>query len=90
MNKTEVVNAVALQTGLKKIEAKNAVEAFVNTITDALKEGDKVALLGFGTFSIVEKAERPGINPRTKEAITIAARKVIKFKAGSELSEKVK
>lgn len=90
MNKTEVVNAVALQTGLKKNEAKNAVEAFVNTITDALKEGDKVALLGFGTFSIVEKAERPGINPRTKEAITIAARKVIKFKAGSELSEKVK
>ncbi|MCK9342775.1 MAG: HU family DNA-binding protein [Massilibacteroides sp.] len=90
MNKTEVVNAVALQTGLKKVEAKNAVEAFVNTITDALKEGDKVALLGFGTFSIVEKAERPGINPRTKEAITIAARKVIKFKAGSELSEKVK
>jgi len=90
MNKTEVVNAVALQTGLKKVEAKNAVEAFVNTITEALKEGDKVALLGFGTFSIVEKAERPGINPRTKEAITIAARKVIKFKAGSELSEKVK
>lgn len=90
MNKTELANAVAAKAGLTKVQAKEAVDATLGAIAEALVAGDKVALLGFGTFSLVEKPERTGINPRTKETITIAARKQIKFKAGSELADKVK
>ena len=90
MNKTELVAAVAAKAGLTKAQAKEAVDAAVAAIGDALAANDKVAILGFGTFAIVEKGERTGINPRTKEPITIGARKQIKFKAGAELAEKVK
>lgn len=90
MNKTELVNAVAEKGGLTKAQAKDAVDAVVAAIGDALAQDDKVAILGFGTFATVEKGERTGINPRTKEPITIAARKQIKFKAGAELTDKVK
>ena len=90
MNKTELVNAVATKANLTKAQAKEAVDAVVESIGAALAEDDKVAILGFGTFAVVEKGERTGINPRTKETITIAARKQIKFKPGSELAEKVK
>lgn len=90
MNKTELVNAVAEKTGLTKPNAKKAVEAVIDTIGETLVEGDKVVLIGFGTFSVVEKPERKGVNPRTKEKITIKARKNIKFKAGAELENKVK
>ena len=90
MNKTELVNAVAEKAGLTKIDSKKAVDAFVETIAEALKQDDKVALLGFGTFSVTEKSERLGINPKTKETITIAARKAVKFKAGAELTAAVK
>ena len=90
MNKTELVSAIAEKTNLTKVEAKNALEAALEAIADALAANDKVALLGFGTFAVVEKEARTGINPRTKEKIEIPARKVIKFKAGAELDGKVK
>jgi DNA-binding protein HU-beta len=90
MNKTELINAVAEKAGLTKVDAKNALDAVVAAVSDALAKGDKVSLVGFGTLSVVEKGERTGINPRTKESITIAARKVVKFKQGAELSEAIK
>lgn len=88
MNKTELSGAVAKQANLTQAQAKAAVEATLDAIATALKEGDKVALLGFGTFSVNERPERQGINPSTKEKITIAAKKVVKFKAGSALELK--
>lgn len=90
MNKTELINAVAEKANLSKADARAAVEATLESIVAALESDDKVALLGFGTFSVVEKGERTGINPKTKEPITIAARKNVKFKAGAELNERVK
>ena len=90
MNKTELVNAVAAKASLTKAQAKEAVDAALEAIADALVNNDKVALLGFGTFAVAEKGARTGINPRTKEQITIAARKTIKIKAGAELAAKVK
>lgn len=90
MNKSELINAIAEKAGLSKADAKKALDAFTGAVSDALVAGDKVALVGFGTFSINEKGERTGINPATKEKITIAAKKVVKFKAGAELAEKVK
>ena len=85
MNKTDLVNAIAAQ-GLSKADSKKALDAVLDAISGALKEGDKVAILGFGTFSISERPAREGINPATKEKIQIAAKKVVKFKAGAELA----
>lgn len=85
MNKTDLVNAIAAQ-GLSKADSKKALDAVLDAISGALKEGDKVAILGFGTFSFNERPAREGINPATKEKITIAAKKVVKFKAGAELA----
>ena len=90
MNKTEFINAVAEKSGLSKVDAKKAVEAFVETVSSELKEGGKVALLGFGSFSVAEKAARKGVNPKTKQPIEIPARKLVKFKAGAELTEIIK
>lgn len=90
MNKTEFISAVSEKSGLSKVDAKKAVEAFVETVSSELKEGGKVALLGFGAFSVTEKAARKGVNPKTKEPIDIAARKTVKFKAGAELNEVIK
>ena len=90
MNKTELVNAIAANAGLKKDDAKKALDATLKAVADALKGGDKVALLGFGTFAVTERPARTGINPVTKEKIEIAAKKVIKFKAGAELANEVK
>lgn len=90
MNKTEFINAVAEKSGLSKVEAKKAVEAFVETVSSELKEGGKVALLGFGSFSVAEKSARKGVNPKTKQPIEIPARKSVKFKAGAELTEIIK
>lgn len=90
MNKTEFINTVAAKAGLSKVDAKKAVEAFVETVSDELKSGGKVALLGFGSFSVTEKSARKGVNPKTKQPINIPARKSVKFKAGSELAELVK
>ncbi|MCH5246055.1 MAG: HU family DNA-binding protein [Muribaculaceae bacterium] len=90
MNKTELINAIAEKSGLTKVDAKSALDATIGAIADALAANDKVALVGFGTFSVAEKSARTGINPRTKETIEIPARKSVKFKAGSELNERVK
>ena len=90
MNKTEFINAVAEKSGLSKVDAKKAVEAFVETVSSELKEGGKVALLGFGSFSVAEKSARKGVNPKTKKPIEIPARKTVKFKAGAELTEIIK
>ncbi|HNU37798.1 HU family DNA-binding protein [Macellibacteroides fermentans] len=90
MNKTEFINAVSEQSGLSKVDSKKAVEAFIQTISNEMKEGGKISLLGFGSFSTTEKAARKGVNPKTKEVIDIPARKVVKFKAGAELTDKIK
>lgn len=87
MNKSELVSAISAGAGLSKADAKNALDATLNAIADALKSGDKVALLGFGNFVVTERPARTGINPATKEKIEIAAKKVIKFKAGAELAD---
>ena len=87
MNKTELINAVAAKAGLTKVDAKKAVDATTDVIAGALKAGDKVAILGFGTFSVAERGERQGINPRTGAKITLAAKKSAKFKGGSELND---
>ena len=90
MNKTEFITAVAEKSGLSKVDAKKAVEAFVETVSSELKEGGKVALLGFGSFSVAEKSARKGVNAKTKQPIEIPARKSVKFKAGAELTEIIK
>ncbi|MEG1750077.1 MAG: HU family DNA-binding protein [Tannerellaceae bacterium] len=90
MNKTDFINAVSAKAGLSKADTKKAVDAFIETVAEELKIGGKVSLLGFGAFTIAEKAARQGINPKTKEAIEISARKAIKFKAGAELNDLVK
>lgn len=89
MNKTELVASIAAKAGLSKVDAKKALDACVESITEALKAGDKVALVGFGTFSVSERGARTGINPQTKQTITIAAKKVAKFKSGAELNAAV-
>ena len=90
MNKTELINAIAEKAGLTKVQAKAALDATINTVSEQLAKGDKVALIGFGTFAVSEKTARKGINPRTKETIEIPARKVVKFKAGAELTDVIK
>ena len=89
MNKTELVKAIAA-AGLTKADSKKALDATLAAIANALKAGDKVALLGFGTFAVTERPARTGINPANKQKIEIPAKKVIKFKAGAELAEAVK
>jgi DNA-binding protein HU-beta len=90
MNKAELINAIAAEAGLSKVDTKKALDAFVQSVSDALKAGDKVALVGFGSFSVAQRSARTGINPATKKPINIAAKKVVKFKAGAELSDSVK
>ncbi|MCM1369936.1 MAG: HU family DNA-binding protein [Candidatus Amulumruptor caecigallinarius] len=87
MNKTDLVNEIAAKAQLNKVNAKAALDATLESIAQALSNEDKVQLIGFGTFMIVEKPERSGINPRTKEKITIPARKVVKFKPAAELGK---
>ena len=89
MNKTELVSSISAKSGLSKADSKKALDACVEAIVDALKGGDKVSLVGFGTFSVAKRPARQGINPATKQKITIAAKKVAKFKAGAELADAV-
>ncbi len=89
MNKSELIAAVAKEADLTKKDAEAAVNAVVGTVTDALKKGDKVQLVGFGTFETRERAARTGKNPRTGEAIKIAASKVPAFKAGKALKDTI-
>lgn len=86
MNKTELIDQIAAKAGLTKVQAKAALEATTATVKEALAAGDKVALIGFGTFSVKETPAREGINPATKQKIQIAAKKAAKFKAGAELN----
>ena len=85
MNKTDLTKAIAAKAGLTQVDAKKALEATLEAITEALKGGDKVSLIGFGTFAVSERPARQGINPQTKAVIEIAAKKQAKFKAGAEL-----
>lgn len=85
MNKTEFIASVAEKSGMTKVQAQKAVAAFIETIADQMKKGERVTILGFGTFSVSERTARQGVNPRTKEKITIPARKAVKFKPGSVL-----
>ena len=87
MNKTELVEKIAAGAGISKVDAKKALEAAVVAVKDALVAGDKVALVGFGTFSVSERPAREGITPATKAKIKIAAKKIAKFKAGAEFAE---
>jgi DNA-binding protein HU-beta len=89
MNKAELIDAMASDANLSKADAKRALESLTSNVTSALKKGDKVALIGFGTFSISARAARTGRNPQTGATINIAAKKVAKFKAGSALSDSV-
>ncbi len=89
MNKTDLINAVADQAELSKKDAGKAVDAFVAAVTDALKKGEKVQLVGFGTFEVRERAAREGRNPQTGETIQIKAAKVPAFKAGIALKDSV-
>ena len=90
MNKTELIDQIAAGADLTKTEAKKALEVTIAAIKDALLKGDKVQLVGFGTFVVAEKPAREGINPATKEKIQIAAKKVAKFKAGAEFADALK
>ena len=89
MNKTELIDKIAAGAGISKADAKKALDATTNALKDALVAGDKIQLVGFGTFSVSERPAREGINPATKEKIQIAAKKVAKFKAGAELADAI-
>jgi len=89
MSKAELVEKIAEQAKLTKVDAERAVNAFINVITASLKAGDDVTLVGFGTFTTGDRAERQGRNPQTGEAITISAKKVVQFKPGKALKEEV-
>ncbi len=90
MNKTDLINAVAAESGLTKVDSKKAIDAFMKAVSGELKKGGKIALVGFGSFSITQKSARTGVNPKTKKPIKIEAKKVVKFKAGSDLASVVK
>ncbi|NQY00283.1 MAG: HU family DNA-binding protein [Flavobacteriaceae bacterium] len=89
MNKSDLIDAMASDAGISKAAAKSALESFMSSITNTLKDGGKVALVGFGTFSVSKRSARSGRNPQTGAEITIAAKNVAKFKAGAGLSNAV-
>jgi DNA-binding protein HU-beta len=89
MNKGELIDAIARDAGLSKVDAGNALNAFISNVTGTLKKGDTLQLVGFGTFSISARAARAGRNPQTGAIIQIKAKKVAKFKAGKALTESV-
>ncbi len=90
MNKAELIDAIASDANLTKADAKRALDAFIGATTKALKKGDRVALVGFGSFSVSKREARKGRNPQSGMEITIPAKKVVKFKAGAELADMVK
>ena len=89
MNKAELVNSISKNSGLTKADSKKALDAFITSTTEALSNGERVALVGFGSWSVKERAARKGRNPQTKAEIDIPAKKVVKFKSGSDLSKSV-
>ena len=88
MNKTEFIAAVAEKAGLTKADAQRAVNAFTEVVKETMEKGDRLPLVGFGTFSVSQRKAREGKNPRTGETIKIAARKVVHFKPGANLDRK--
>lgn len=89
MNKAELVDAIAKEAKLSKVDSAAALDAIISTVKKTLKKGDKIALVGFGTFSVGKRAARKGRNPQTGKEIKIAAKKVAKFKAGADLAKVV-
>jgi DNA-binding protein HU-beta len=89
MNKTQLIEAVASDSGLSKADSSRAIESLVDTVTKALKKGDEVSITGFGKFSVVKRAARQGVNPRTGERVKIKASKAPKFSAGATLKQAV-
>jgi len=90
MNKAELVEEVAGKVGLTKKDANNVIDAITSAIMDSLKRDEKVTLVGFGTFQVMEREARRGVNPQTREAIQISAKKVPKFRPGKGLREAVR
>jgi DNA-binding protein HU-beta len=86
MNKAQLIDAIAEKAGLTKADAKKGLDATIGAIGEALKTGDRVALVGFGSFAVSKRSARTGRNPQTGKEIKIAAKKVVKFKPGAELS----
>lgn len=89
MNKTELIDAISKDANITKADAKLALESFLKNVSETLTKGDKISLVGFGSWSITERAAREGRNPQTGKAIKIAAKKVVKFKAGADLDTAV-
>lgn len=89
MNKAQLVDSIAQEAGLSKTDAKKALDAFIKSTTDALKKNERVALVGFGSFSLSKRSARTGRNPQTGQEIQIPEKNVVKFKPGTELSETV-
>lgn len=89
MNKAEMIDAMATDAGISKTEAKSALDSFVQNTTKCLKKGDRLSLIGFGSFSVSRRAARKGRNPQTGQEITIKAKNVVKFKPGSDLAKTV-
>ncbi len=89
MNKAQLIDSIASQAKLTKADAKKALDAFIKSTTTALKKGDRVALVGFGSFAVAKRNARTGRNPQTGKPITISAKKVVKFKAGADLADAV-
>ncbi|HBL75778.1 MAG: DNA-binding protein [Bacteroidetes bacterium GWF2_42_66] len=89
MNKAQLIDAIAEKAGLTKADAKKALDAFVEATTDALKNGDRVALIGFGSFAVATRSARTGRNPQSGSPIEIPQKKVVKFKPGAELSDSI-
>ena len=89
MNKAQLIDAIATGSGLSKADSKKALDAFINVTNDTLKKGDKLSLVGFGSFSVEKRAARKGRNPRTGKEIDIPAKNVVKFKVGADLADNV-
>ncbi len=89
MNKAQLVDAIAEKAGLTKAEAKKSLDATIEAVSETLKTGERVALVGFGSFSVSKREARTGRNPQTGKEIKIAAKKVVKFKPGAELSAEI-
>ncbi len=89
MNKSELIDAIAADAKMTKVDAGNALASFISAVSKTLKKGDSVTLVGFGTFSVTKRAARTGRNPQTGKPLQIKAKKVAKFKAGSELAKVV-
>ena len=89
MNKSEFIDAISAESGLSKADSKKALDAFVSATTGALKGGDKISLVGFGSFDVSKRNARNGRNPKTGAVIEIAAKNTVRFKAGSDLSSSV-